>query len=241
MLVWLFLLYSCCWQVCSKGLCFPFWAGCRMRLLRDGNRKPRDLLGQPGLKHSRAFPFLLSPVPFLFFFSVHPALLLKGCYCASLLGSPAAVAAVTLPLWAAQQVPALSLSLQPCPSSAQPLPALRLFTDRSLGCSQDTPQCHGTDRNDFFKGLVFLFYPLCLPSLWPQPPWAWNMANIKSGWWIYWMHSYGHLAVTKAPLGREEMSSAEQRSADNYIHFHSSLSSTSVFLLNILVWHWEFF
>lgn len=58
MLVWLFFLYSCCWQVLFQGTCFPFLAGCRMRLLRDVNRKPRDLLWQPDLKYIRTFFFI---------------------------------------------------------------------------------------------------------------------------------------------------------------------------------------
>lgn len=133
------------------------------------------------------------------------ALLLKGCsFCIHaglpIQGFQVPVVAGKLPLCLcrsgrAQQVLAQSLSLQVLPvapalpkACAQPLPGLSvsvtiegLLQTGFWDCSQERLQ-HSTDRSDFLRVCLFLFIPLCLPSLWPQPPWARNMANIKSGW-----------------------------------------------------------
>lgn len=51
-------LYSCCWKVCSKRRASHSGLAAEMRLLRDVNIKPRNLLWQPGLKYIRPFFFL---------------------------------------------------------------------------------------------------------------------------------------------------------------------------------------
>lgn len=155
-----------------QGTCFPFWTGCRMRLLRDVTRKPRALLWQPALKYIRAFSFQCTL-----------ALLLKGwCFCirAGLLSSELSGASGTREAalcpcssGGALQALAQSLSLQVLPlagatapsppkASAQSLPAVsdcRAFTG-SCDCPQETPQCHTTDGSDFLN--YFFFNPLVL-------------------------------------------------------------------------------
>lgn len=194
-----------------QGPCFPFWAGCRMRLLKDVNRKPRDLLWQPGLKYIRAFSF---------HFSEFLHCCWRAATFASMLGSPAQGTLLPgkLPLFLCRfgehsrflsrlchssAVPGWDTAPALPKASAQPLAGLSVWVSvagvlqtGSCDCSQERPQCHRTDRSDIY----FFFILLCLPRLWPQSPWSWNMANRKSGWWIYWMHSYGHLAVIKASL-----------------------------------------
>lgn len=124
-----------------------------------------------------------------------------------MLGSPSGLsgtcgsreaAPVPVQVWGSTAGSCQSLSLQVLPvapalpkACAQPLPGLSvsvtiegLLQTGSWDCSQERLQCHSTDRSDFLRVCLFLFIPLCLPSLWPQPPWARNMANIKSGWRI---------------------------------------------------------
>lgn len=53
-------MYSCCWKVCSRRLASHSGLAAEMRLLRDVNIKPRNLLWQPGLKYLRPFFFFIS-------------------------------------------------------------------------------------------------------------------------------------------------------------------------------------
>lgn len=186
-----------------QGTFFPFWAGCRMRLLRDVNRKPRDLLWQPGSKYIRAFPF-----PWTLALLLNEGLvLLHPCWAPPFRAFRYLCSQGRCPVPVQVWGPLLS----PCQVWVLFVSVAGVLQTGS--CVLVTVHRRDSSVRELIEVIFkFFFIPLCLLRLWLQPPWSWNMANIKSGWWIYWMRSDGHLVVVKAALGREEMSSAEKRS-----------------------------
>lgn len=161
--VWLFFLYSCCWQVSSKGLLLPFlgWLqdeaswGCKQKAKRLA------VTARFEIHQSLFFSFLWTL-----------AVLMKGWYFHIHAGLPSSghsvtreAAPVPVQVWGAQQVLAQSLSLKCCPwlgHSSSPAQSLCSAPARSecvtvagvlqtgsCDCSQERPQCHRTDRSDF--------------------------------------------------------------------------------------------
>ena len=195
-----FFRYSCCWKLCSKRLASHSGLAAEMRLLRDVNRKPRNLLWQPGLKCIR---------PFFFFFFLHFKALLHSRKTAGTFAPTAGPPNSQLPGAAVTRAATTAAVQVPWESRAGCGPARFVLSTAACGwaAASGTPRppltpasyhywqrqvllttVHRVDTlvlaeviffYFFFFPLFFLvFFPLL--RLWLQPPWSWNTNNVKS-------------------------------------------------------------